>query len=514
MNAFIQRLTGALSYSKKQLLRAWSWYRNQKPWKQAVLGAIVAVIVVGLIFTINALTAPKDAGAQLRTVTLESAASLSGGSDGSSVIGTVRSVAEASILAESGGTVRSVHTQIGASIPAGFVIAQLENAAQRASVLQAEGVYDAAIAARSGVSPLDSEAAARNSYQAAYSAIDYTLQNQIDSFYGNPGPYGPVFLTGQGNFPQNYFPSKREAINQMMISWRTHLATASTANPETLLAEALSVTTATNDLLVSIAEVSNKTGSNVTATQIANLAAARGTIATQAGTLTSARESYRTKSVGSSASVDASVKQALGSLRGAQAQLEKTLVRAPIGGTVNFLPIRVGDYVTAYMHVATVAQNGSLEILTFVSEEERTQLSVGQKVLVMPSYAGVITSISPALDPVTHQIEVHIAVTDQGTSLVNGQSVRITLPGATTKTETKGPLLLPLASVKLRTNDRVVFTVNEEGRLVEHSVTIGEVHGGRIEVLSGIAPEARIVTDARGLSGGQKVQIADATTSI
>lgn len=512
MNAYLQRALRAISYAKNKAVLGWKWYRSQKSWKQIVGALGLFAIVIALIVLVNILTAPKNTEGAVRTVTLESAGSLSGGSDGTSVIGTVRSMAEAKILAESSGTVRRVHTQIGSSVPAGFVIAELENAAQRATVLQAEGAYDAAVAARSGVSPVDSATAARNAYQAAYSALDYALETQIDSYYGNPGPFGPTFLIGEGHFPQNYFPQKRDAINQMMIAWREHLATAATSDPEALLSESIRVADAIQELLVGIAEVSNKSGSSASATQLANLATARSSVSLQASTLSSARESYRNKSVGSSASVDASVKQALGSLRGAQAQLEKTLVRAPIGGTINFLPIRVGEYVTAYTHAATVAQNGSLEVLTYVSEEERAELSVGQKVVVMPSYTGVITSISPALDPSTHQIEVHVAVTDQGTSLVNGQSVRITLPGTLAQVKSDGPLMLPLASVKLRTNDRVVFTVNEEGRLVEHSVRIGEVHGGRIEVLSGIAPEARIVTDARGLSGGQKVSIADAAS--
>ena len=70
--------------------------------------------------------------------------------------------------------------------------------------------------------------------------------------------------------------------------------------------------------------------------------------------------------------------------------------------------------------------------------------------------------------------------------------------------------MLPLASVKLRANDRVVFTVDSEGRIVGNPVTIGNVHGDRIEVLSGVSSDMRIVTDARGLAEGEKVRIADA----
>ena len=137
----------------------------------------------------------------------------------------MRSIAEAMILAESGGTVRSVRTQQG-QVQAGFVIAELDNASQRASVLQAEGVYDAAVAARNSVSPVDAAAAARNAYQSAFSATDYALENQVDSFYGAPGPYGPNFTLGEGRFGQSFFPSKRAAIDSMIDAWRANLTSA------------------------------------------------------------------------------------------------------------------------------------------------------------------------------------------------------------------------------------------------------------------------------------------------
>jgi multidrug efflux pump subunit AcrA (membrane-fusion protein) len=184
-------------------------------------------------------------------------------------------------------------------------------------------------------------------------------------------------------------------------------------------------------------------------------------------------------------------------------------VRAPIAGSLNFLPIHVGDYVTAFTHVATVAQNGALEIVTSVSEENRTHLAVGMSVNIEEKLKGVITSIAPALDPITKQIEVHVAVTG-GSTLVNGQSVRIALPtevARSTATST-GPLLLPLTSLKLTPSARVVFSIGEDGRLIPHPVEIGDVRGDRIEVLTALPADLRIVTDARGLSEGQKVNVA------
>jgi hypothetical protein len=131
------------------------------------------------------------------------------------------------------------------------------------------------------------------------------------------------------------------------------------------------------------------------------------------------------------------------------------------------------------------------------------------KVVVEDDAAGVITSIAPALDPVTKQIEVHVAV-NGANDLVNGQSVHIAFPSAPKPSENAptGPVLLPLTTLKLTPSARVVFSRGEDGRLIAHAVDIGQVRGDRIEILTPLPADLRIVSDARGLSEGQKVNLA------
>jgi multidrug efflux pump subunit AcrA (membrane-fusion protein) len=54
----------------------------------------------------------------------------------------------------------------------------------------------------------------------------------------------------------------------------------------------------------------------------------------------------------------------------------------------------------------------------------------------------------------------------------------------------------------------VVFTVNPATKaLAAHSVQIGAILGENIQVISGLTPDMEIVTDARGLTAGQKVSL-------
>jgi multidrug efflux pump subunit AcrA (membrane-fusion protein) len=447
-----------------------------------------------------------------RVVTLTSVGELSGTGGSVDLIGTVRSVTEANILVQNGGTVRSVRTRLGAKVPAGFIIAELENAAERAVVLQAEGAYDATIAARSAQSLPDTQTSARDAYRNAFTTLDTTLENDVDAFFGGPTPTGPDLLIYVDREEADRLARERARINTLVTGFEANLATANTRAPQALLDEAESVTRQVQTFVNQLANAANRRDSRVTVAQIAALASARTDVNSILTSIAGARTTLRTSTVSVTAGADASIKQALGSLRGAQAALEKTFVRAPIGGQVNFLPIRIGDYVTNLQHVATVAQNGALEIVAYVSEDNRDLLVAGGHVIVDTKHEGIITSVAPALDPMTKQIEVRVAVTG-ASELVNGQSVHIALPDLAPREEAvivEGPVLLPLASVKLRAGDRIVFSVGEGSRLIANAVEVGEVRGDRIEIKTALPKELRIVADARGLSEGEQVQVASA----
>lgn len=502
------RLSRLSSFIRAKAAASWAWYLRRKRWQQvAIAVALIAMIIA--LFSVLGSSKPAEEISNERAVTLETVGSLSGNGSGVGIIGTVRSVSEADIIAQSGGTVRRVNTQLGSYVRAGAVIAELENASERAAVLQAEGAYDAAVAARNAVSPDDSVTTVRNTYRTAFTAVEVAFDTQVDLFFGEPTATGPKLLIDPG--PTQDLSRKRDALDDVLDEWRETARLVNTRDPQMLLDDAESKLRTVSAFLNELSLAASARNSRATDAQIAALASARTTVNAQLSAIASARAGYRSQSTSSTASVDAGVKQALGSLRAAQANLERTIVRAPIAGQVNYLPIRVGDYVTAMSHVATVAQNGSLEIVAYVSEADRELLAAGSTVTVEGSYDGVITSIAPALDPTTKQIEIRIAV-NGGEELVNGQSVRITLPNSAPVASTEipsGPLMLPLSSVKLQGDARIVFTVTEEGRLSALAVEVGEVRGDRIEVTTPLATDLLIVKDARGLSDGQRVRIAN-----
>lgn len=512
IDALIKRLRTLASLVSVRSKALWRRYRGLKRWQQIVIAVALAALLIAGISLARSSAKPETLP-DGRVVSLATVGELSGTGGSVDLIGSVRSVTEANILAKNDGTVTNVRTRIGASVPAGFVIAELENAAERAAVLQAEGAYDAAVAARSAQSLPDTQESARDEYRDAYTTLDTIVENDIDAFFGGPTAVGPDLLIYPNANTATRLSRERARIDSLMRSFEANLATANSRSPQALLDEAESIARQVQAFTNELAAAANERDSRATAAQLSALASARTGVNSVLSSIASARAGLRSGTVSATASADASVKQALGSLRAAQAALERTVVRAPIGGTVNFLPIRVGDYVTPMQHVATVAQNGALEIVAYVSEDNRDLLVAGGEVMIDGAYEGIVTSVAPALDPTTKQIEVRIAVTGE-TELVSGQSVHIALPDlAPTETaaEPEGPVLLPLAAVKLRAGDRIVFSVGEDSRLVAHQVEVGEVRGDRIEIRTDLPKDLRIVEDARGLSEGEAVRVESET---
>jgi len=199
-------------------------------------------------------------------------------------------------------------------------------------------------------------------------------------------------------------------------------------------------------------------------------------------------------------SANAQVKQALGALRAAQANYEKTILRTPIAGTVNSLKVNTGDYLAPSTQVAEVANNKALEISVFVGESDLELVKVGEKVTIGSGTEGTIVSVAPGIDSITQKTEVKIAAEDN--TLTNGNTVIVNL-----KIDNKNidsALLIPITSVKFTATEGSVFTV-EDNKLKIVPITIGSIRGNLIEVTEGITADTLIVKDARGLSEGQSV---------
>ncbi|MBY0309815.1 HlyD family efflux transporter periplasmic adaptor subunit [Patescibacteria group bacterium] len=488
--------------------------------------AVLLTALVAFVFLRDD-AAPEETIVSVPNVTVSTVRNLAG-SDDFSAVGTVSAMSEARLQAESAGRVTAVTAQIGNTVRAGQVIATIENASERASLLQAEGAYEAAVAGavQGNSGSRDAASALKNSKDAAVAVVRdaYTDSNtalitSIDQFFSEPDGFVPG-LRIDGN--ASVLNAERVAFQPLMTTWKTSVDGATPDNVTAKLDEAERNVIRTIAFVDSFAAITrdsqgNKFLAGVPVTSLAPALLAKSSelngtlrsIQSARAALTSAEEAaLRSEIAGSGGSVslaDAQVKIALGSLRAAQAAYEKTLVRTPITGVVNALYLKTGEYVSPAQPAAIVANNNGLEIRTDVNESDAAALAVGDVVTIDETASGTITAIGGAIDPTTGRVAVKVSV-DDAASLSNGSTVSLTFSKKSASAESN-VISIPLSAIKMTGSGPVVFTVNDERKLTLGSVTLGAISGERVIVETGLTMDSVIVVDARGLKEGEEVNV-------
>lgn len=491
--------------------------------RKSVRGALVVllIIVAIIIFTSGENEVATEEAVQNKVVSVITPIEFIG-EQSLSLIGNVRAFSEARVTSEKAGRVVSVNVSLGQQIAAGTVIASLENATERASVLQAEGAYDAAVAA-SAQSGVGIDEAATNlsrannttltALRSAYNTINSTIVSDIDPYFNQPlTPAPKLNIAGKG-FARE-LEKQKVAIEDSVQAWKNYLDTVS-QNSDLQIAldtseENVQLVLNTVDIfLVVFKEDENAARTSQFTdlrTSILNTLSALDNARTG---LQSATDTVRRAEISASGSTssaaDAQIKQALGSLRSAQANLAKTILRTPISGTVNSLSIRTGDFINSFAQVAVVANNSALEVITFISDSERSLLTEGATVLIEGTIEGTVTQIAPAVDALTRKTEVRIATQDANIS--NGDTVRITKKIDTQQLETT-TIQVPLTAVQFDRDNGSVFVI-EDNVLVARPVVRGNILGGSVEIIEGLSLDEAFVVDARGLVEGDAVDIKE-----
>ena len=499
------------------------------------IGSVVLGIVVVLIFASilgggkDEVVAPQNTEKEVMVARITD---LEGSSSVLSLLGTVEAVREARLLTESSGRVTSVLVKLGDTVSAGAVIGTIENSTERAVVLQAQGVYEAAQAnaSASNVGSVSADRAyqealtqAVNSYRSAFASTDNVLRNTVDQVFSQPDrPIPGLRIDSKGSAIT--LNAERVALESIFNTWQQSLSTSESADAEALIADAEKNTTRLSTFVVTLTRIlsdDKQTGTlevdigtlrtsfaNARATLNETLQSLSGSRSALIAAKSQKEQAQIAGSRGDVSLADAHVKQALGSLRLAQANLEKTIVRSPISGTVNALSIKEGTSVGMGVPAAIISSEGGLEVVAYITESDARLVRVGDVALIEEMVSGVITQVGSAIDELTKKIEIRIGVASDASPLTNGQAVTVALMSAIPEFDTTDTVIrLPIVSLKMTPDGPIVFSVNEKNELVPHAVVLGAIIGEMVVIEEGVVRDMSIVTDARGLRAGETVLV-------
>ncbi|QGZ41898.1 RND family efflux transporter MFP subunit [Pseudoduganella flava] len=194
----------------------------------------------------------------------------------------------------------------------------------------------------------------------------------------------------------------------------------------------------------------------------------------------------------------------------ARQQLDRTQVRAPFDGIVSDRKVSNGDTAQIGKELVKVIDPHSMRFEGKVSADKIGVVKVGQPVLFRvngypgQNFQGVVKRVDPAANPVTRQVEVLVAFSDQIQPRVAGLYAE-----GRVESESTNALMLPASAMVQAGDDRYVWRV-KDNKLSKVNLAVGarDERTGQWQVTRGLAA-GDMVLRAPGstVHDGQPVQL-------
>lgn len=237
-----------------------------------------------------------------------------------------------------------------------------------------------------------------------------------------------------------------------------------------------------------------------------------------------ARRAHEVAVAGVSAAEEA-VKVAEARLVLAQANLEKTTIRAPFDGIVINKAAEIGEMVAAGAFsgqptggaIVTIADFASLEMEADINEGNLSKVAPGQPAAIsvdaVPDrrYRGVLRQIVPTADRQKAVVQAKVRILDPDERLVPDMSARVVfLTQEIPADQIAAPprIFVPATAIHLDGDAPFVLAVQED-KVVRLGVSLGESRGDLREVVSGLTGRETLIDgEAEGLRQGDRVRVA------
>jgi HlyD family secretion protein len=201
--------------------------------------------------------------------------------------------------------------------------------------------------------------------------------------------------------------------------------------------------------------------------------------------------------------------QASASREQVQTQLSFTEIRSPIAGIVANRLLNTGDTADPATPVVQVVNLSKVIINGSLPADNKADIRVGQianiRTLTDGNYSGVVTAVSPIVDPQSNTRSIQISVSNPGGQLKENQTVSVSI---TTDIHTAAITVPQTALVPDPENPagRMVYTV-KDGKMERKKVETGIQQKDNVEILSGLVGNERVVAKgAYGLEDGTAIK--------
>ena len=194
-------------------------------------------------------------------------------------------------------------------------------------------------------------------------------------------------------------------------------------------------------------------------------------------------------------------------------KLTQTAVVAPDDGVISSRSATVGAVLPAGQELFRMIRRGRLEWRAEVASADLAQIAPGARVAITPAggtpIAGTVRMVAPTVDPQTRNGIVYVDLPAPGSARA-GMFAR-----GEFDIGSSGALTLPQSAVMQREGFSYVFRVGPDSKVSQVKVEVGRRVGDRIEIVAGLAPDARVVAAGAGfLADGDTVRVVDTPAAM
>jgi RND family efflux transporter MFP subunit len=203
---------------------------------------------------------------------------------------------------------------------------------------------------------------------------------------------------------------------------------------------------------------------------------------------------------------EAAVQRAEAGVSEARVYRDFTRVVSPVRGVVTEKKTEPGNMAVPGAPLFTIEDVSSYRIEIGADETLAGRIKRGMRASAFIGALGrhidgVVTEIVPSVDPASRSFLVKIGLPGEG--LRNGLYAKVSLPVGE-----KEALLVPPDAVVERGQLTGIYTVGDDSVITFRLVRIGRTYGERVEILSGLDPERKIIVRGveKAIDGGLAVE--------
>jgi HlyD family secretion protein len=492
---------------KSILKRVVLWWKKQSTrTKVASIGGFVVLLILVLS------SGNKNTDATVETVKRQNLVRTVSAS------GTVVSATDLSLSFESSKVVDSVRVSVGSKVKRGDILATQKNASERASYQSARGVLLAAEARYAKVldgSSNEEIALAKIKLETTKKTQDGLVENARRKLYSDglvAEPEGGSSALTTPTISGTYIGAEGSYIitadtntNKRVSYGRLEVGEAevSTTMPQRLGTKGLTILFPTENISSGSSwtvRIPNVNGTNY----VSNLNSYQAALENRdAAVATAQAELDLKRATARQSEIDgalADIVSARGGLESAQAQLEKTILRAPSDGTITKVSVKVGEVPLSMKEAIVLQDVANLYLEADVNETGVPLLALGQPVTVTfdafgpgKTYQASVSSIDPSATITDGIVNYRIKALLTGADDIRpGMTANMTVRAG----EVQNVLALPSRAVEKRDGLYYVKLVTDERRMKtqERAITVGmRGDGDLLEITSGLAEGDKVV---------------------